>query len=80
MVTSIRRIGFLALIVSVLLATLSARAQNQTSSGTVPITTVVTALGPKYTAPPPISQSDVSVYSGKDKQERNLRGVLGAGR
>jgi hypothetical protein len=68
MVTSIRRIGFLALVVSVLLATLSARAQNQASSGTVPITTVVTALGPKYTAPPAISQSDVSVYSGKEKQ------------
>ena len=33
-----------------------------------PITTVVTALGPKYTAPPAISQSDVAVYSGKDKQ------------
>jgi hypothetical protein len=34
----------------------------------VQITTVVTALGPKYTAPPAISQSDVSVYSGKEKQ------------
>src|ERR1700741_2284995 len=68
MVMSIRRIWFLALVVSILLATLSARAQSQTSSGTVPITTVVTALGPKYTPPPAISQSDVSVYSGKDKQ------------
>src|SRR6202040_651893 len=68
MVMSIRRIGFLALVVSILLAMLSAHAQNQASSGTVPITTVVTALGPKYTPPPAISQSDVSAYSGKDKQ------------
>jgi hypothetical protein len=58
----------LALAVSILLPASSAHAQNQASSGTVQITTVVTALGPKYTAPPAISQSDVSVYSGKEKQ------------
>jgi hypothetical protein len=68
MVTSFRRICLLALAVSILLPALSAHAQNQASSGTVQITTVVTALGPKYTAPPAISQSDVSVYSGKEKQ------------
>jgi VWFA-related protein len=68
MVTSFRRIGFFVLVVSILFPALSSHAQNQGSSGTVQITTVVTALGPKYTAPPPISQSDVSVYSGKEKQ------------
>jgi hypothetical protein len=68
MVTLFRRIWFLALVVSIFLPASSAHAQNQASSGTVQITTVVTALGPKYTAPPPISQSDVSVYSGKEKQ------------
>jgi len=67
MVTSFRRISFLALAISVFFGAVSSHAQNQ-SAGTAPITTVVTALGPKYTAPPPISQSDVSVYSGKDKQ------------
>ena len=68
MVTSFRRTAFLFLALSILFPALSAHAQTQTSSGNVPITTVVTALGPKYTAPPAISQSDVSVYSGKDKQ------------
>ncbi len=68
MVTSFRRISFLALVIPVLFGAVSSHAQNQSAAGTAPITTVVTALGPKYTAPPPISQSDVSVYSGKDKQ------------
>ena len=68
MVTSFRRIAFLFVVLAVLFPALSAYAQTPTSSGNVPITTVVTALGPKYTAPPAISQSDVSVYSGKDKQ------------
>jgi VWFA-related protein len=68
MATPLRRITFLFLAVSIFSPTFSARAQKQASSGTVPITTVVTALGPKYTAPPAISQSDVSVYAGKDKQ------------
>ena len=68
MVTSSRKFGILLLAISILLPTLSARAQKESGAGTVPITTVVTALGPKYTAPPAISQSDVSVYSGKDKQ------------
>lgn len=68
MVTSFRRSAFLFVVLAVLFHALSAYAQTPTSSGNVPITTVVTALGPKYTAPPAISQSDVSVYSGKDKQ------------
>ena len=68
MAMPLRRITFLLLAVSIFSPTLSAQAQKQASSGTVPITTVVTALGPKYTAPPAISQSDVSVYSSKDKQ------------
>ena len=68
MATPLRRITFLFLAASIFSPMLSAQAQKQASSGTVPITTVVTALGPKYTAPPAISQSDVSVYSSKDKQ------------
>jgi hypothetical protein len=48
---------------AVLLFSLSplARAQSGTSNGSV--TTVVTALGPDYSAPPPITKHDVSVYS-----------------
>ncbi len=68
MVTSSRKFGILLAAISIFLPTVSAQAQKESGAGTVPITTVVTALGPKYTAPPAISQSDISVYSGKDKQ------------
>lgn len=44
-------------------AALSVQAQ-----GTVPVTTVVTALGPKYTPPPALSKDDISVYERKDKR------------
>lgn len=43
-----------------------ARAQDRTTSK-VPITTTVTVLGPKFTAPPPITKDDISVYSGKTR-------------
>jgi hypothetical protein len=33
------------------------------------VTTVVTVLGPKFTAPPAISKDDISVYEGKEKKE-----------
>jgi hypothetical protein len=36
---------------------------------TVPITTVVTVLGPKFTPPPAISKDDLAVYEGKQKGE-----------
>jgi hypothetical protein len=35
---------------------------------TVPVTTVVTALGPNFTAPPAISKDDVAVYSGNTRE------------
>lgn len=58
------------LVVAALLATaLPLRAQAQTASSSVPVTTVVTVLGPKYTAPPAISKDDVNVYEGKVKRE-----------
>jgi hypothetical protein len=37
------------------------------ASSTKPITTIVTVLGPNYTAPPPIQKEDVNVYSGKTR-------------
>jgi hypothetical protein len=46
-----------------LLALLPAAAQ------TAPVTTVVTVLGPKYTAPPAVGQGDISVYEQKQKKE-----------
>jgi len=36
---------------------------------TVPVTTVVTVLGPKYTPPPAIGKDDISVYEQKQKKE-----------
>ncbi len=41
-------------------------ARPQASSAN-PITTVVTVMGPNYTAPPPIAKEDVNVYSGKTR-------------
>src|SRR5215469_15301219 len=64
---SFRRLGLLISVLSIFLATLPARAQKA-PAGSVPITTVVTALGPKYTAPPALSQSDITVYVEKEKQ------------
>ena len=51
----------------VLLAILPARAQQGSSN--VSVTTVVTVLGPKYTAPPVIAKDDISVYEAKAKKE-----------
>ena len=36
---------------------------------TASVGTVVTVLGPKFTAPPAISRDDISVYEGKEKKE-----------
>ena len=37
------------------------------SSSTVPVTTTVTVLGPKFTPAPPIAKQDVTAYSGKER-------------
>jgi hypothetical protein len=50
-----------------LLLVLPAPARSQSGSSNVSVTTVVTALGPDYSAPPAISKDDVSVYSKKAK-------------
>jgi len=68
MFASLRNYGFLSLAVSIFIAALPTHAQKEAATGTVTISTVVTALGPKYSAPPAISQSDVTVYAGKEKQ------------
>jgi hypothetical protein len=59
------------LVLAVLTVSLfSARAQGQAeSSNNVPVTTYVTVLGPKYTAPPALSKTDVNVDEGKAKKE-----------
>ena len=59
------------LILAVLMASVfPAHAQNQpTSPNNVSVTTYVTVLGPKYTAPPALSKADVNVDEGKQKRE-----------
>jgi hypothetical protein len=59
------------LVLAVLTVSLfSAYAQAQgESSNNVPVTTFVTVLGPKFTAPPALSKNDVNVYEGKQKRE-----------
>lgn len=41
----------------------TARASAPNDPPTVPVTTVVTALGPNFTAAPAISKDDIAVYS-----------------
>jgi len=61
-------VGLIAL--AVLIAPLSATAQQPPSSATVPVTTVVTVLGPKFNAPPALGKEDVIVH--EDKQRRDI--------
>jgi hypothetical protein len=42
------------------------RAADQTAAR-VPVTTTVTVLGPKFTAPPPLTRQDINAFSGKTK-------------
>lgn len=46
---------------------LPASAQQAPAAETVPVTTFVSVLGPKYTPPPAISKDDVIVYQNKKK-------------
>lgn len=57
--------GLSAVLIVVLLATLpmAARPQSDTA-GTIPVTTVVTALGSKFSAPPAVSKDDVTLREG----------------
>lgn len=50
-----------------LVAALSSQAKRPATDANVPITTTVTVLGPKFTAPPAISKQDVTVYDGKTR-------------
>ena len=44
-------------------------AKNAETPATVPVTAVVTVLGPKYTAPPPIGKDDVVVHAKNQRQD-----------
>lgn len=64
---------FFLLIPAVILGTaLPVSAQEKASSSeTVPITTIVTVLGPKFTPPPAIGKEDVIVHEAKDRLNVN---------
>jgi hypothetical protein len=52
-----------------LFAVRSACAAPQAASSKVPVTTVVTALGPTYTAPPPLEKEDIVVHTGDVRED-----------
>jgi hypothetical protein len=47
----------------------SAAAEPQAGTSKVPVTTVVTVLGPNYTAPPALGKTDVVVRTGKVRED-----------
>ena len=62
--------GFSAIFLVVLLGVIPVQARPQSeAAGTIPVTTVVTALGSKFTAPPAISKDDVTIREGKDRRD-----------
>lgn len=56
--------GLLA--IAILLGSFCAHAQGS-NSPTIPVTTTVSVLGPKFTAPPPLTKQDILVYSKKTR-------------
>ena len=53
----------------ILFTTRSAGAEPQAGTSKVPVTTVVTVLGPNYTAPPALGKTDVVVHTNKKVRE-----------
>lgn len=47
----------------------SSLAKQNTAGSAVPITTVVTVLGHDFSAPPAIAKEEITVYSGKNRQD-----------
>lgn len=64
MLKFIRLLPIALMSAAALVGTFPANAQDQ-SAPKVPLTTTVTVLGPKFTAPPPITRQDISVFSSK---------------
>lgn len=57
------------LVALILFCARSAWSQPQADSSKVPVTTVVTVLGPDYTAPPALGKADVVVRTGKTRED-----------
>ena len=60
--------GF-ALMLSAACASQPLHAQTQMKSDKVPVTTVVTVLGPNFTAPPALGKADVVVHTGNQRED-----------
>jgi len=59
----------LAICAFVLIATRPAQGQSQANSGKIPVTAVITVLGPKYSAPPALGKTDVIVHTGGQRED-----------
>jgi hypothetical protein len=64
-----RIFGCVVIFAGILLAAFPAPAQQAKASDTAPITTVVTVLGPKFTAPTAIGKEDVIVNEGQARKD-----------
>jgi hypothetical protein len=64
-----RLLGCLLIFAGIPLVPFPASAQQANASDTVSITTVVTVLGPKFTAPPAIGKEDVIVNEGQARKD-----------
>lgn len=56
-------------LVALLVAVSSSFADPQANAGKVPVTTIVTVLGPNFTAPPALGKSDVVVHTGNTRED-----------
>jgi len=62
--------GVSAIFLLVLLGVIPVQARPQSeAAGTIPVTTVVTALGSKFTAPPAVSKDDITLHEGKVRRD-----------
>ena len=63
------------ILAAILIASPWAHAQQAASpAGMVPVTTVVTVLGPKYNAPPPLGKEDIIVQEiGRSRAAEKLQ-------
>lgn len=69
MTNHLKRLVGSLLLTLILFTVRSAAAAPQAGTSKVPVTTVVTVLGPNYTAPPALGKSDVVVRMGKLRED-----------
>lgn len=69
MLNYLKTFGFLIFSFAIFLAARTTAAAPQAGTSNVPVTTVITVLGPNYTAPPPLSKSDIVVRTGDRRQD-----------